>query len=98
MKRSPFSFKAFFAAHGVVPQRVAAVDHDVARLEAMAQAVNHGLGALARLDEDDDLAGLERLDKLLQLFVPTRPPGVLGSFRRRTAAIVFDHKREVGCG
>ncbi len=50
--------EGFFAADGVGPKGVAAVDDDVAGLEHGGEAVDHGVGGLAGLDEDDGLAGL----------------------------------------
>ena len=47
-----------FAADGVRPEGVAAVDDDVARLEDRGELVDDGVGGAAGLDEDDGLAGL----------------------------------------
>ena len=59
--------EGLLAADGVGPQGVAAVDDDVVLLEKWHEAVDHGVGGLAGLDEDDDLAGAgEGGDELLQ--------------------------------
>jgi hypothetical protein len=50
--------KRLFAADGVGPESVTAVDDDVARLEHGREAVNYRVGGFAGLHEDDGLAGL----------------------------------------
>ena len=68
------------AADGVVEVRVAAVDDDVARLEALDELGDDGVGALAGLHHDDRGAGLgERGDELVVALGGDEPGlGVLG--------------------
>jgi hypothetical protein len=55
-----FFAERLLAADGVGPERVAAVDDDVALLEDGGEAVDHGVGRLAGLNEDDGLARLRQ--------------------------------------
>ncbi len=73
--------EGFFAADGVGPEGVAAVDDDVVGGEKGDQAVDHGVGGLAGLDEDDDLAGkADGLDEFLEGLAADEAAGGGGVF------------------
>ncbi len=62
-----FGGEVFFAADGVGPQRVAAIDDDVVRVKQRHEAVDDRVGGFAGLDEDDDFArALDRGDEVLE--------------------------------
>ncbi len=70
------------AADGVGPEGVAAVDDDVVGIEEHGEAVDHGVGGLPGLDEDDDFAGtLDGLHELLEGPGSDQSTGRVGVFR-----------------
>ena len=76
-----FGREVFFAADGVRPQGVAAVDDDVLLLEQRHQTVDHGIGRPAGLDEDDDFArALDRGDEVFECQRGMESAGRVGVF------------------
>ena len=59
-KPKPFIFEGFFAADGVGPKCVTAVDDDVGGFEQQHEAVDDGVGRLARLHENNHFARLSQ--------------------------------------
>ena len=85
------------AADRVVEVRVAAVDDDVARLEALDELGDDGVGALAGLHHDDRRAGLrERGDELVVALGGDEPGlGVLGGQRVGALGRAVEHRNGV---
>ena len=87
-------FQGFFAADGVGPEGVAAVDDDVVGLEQRDQTVDDGIGGFAGLDEDDHLARLrEGLDELREGLGADEAAGRGGIFRDKLLRL-FDRAVE----
>jgi hypothetical protein len=76
-----FGGEVLFAANGVGPQRVAAVDDDVIRVEQGHEAVDDRVGGFAGLDEDDDFArALDRGDEVFEGQRSVKSAGGVGVF------------------
>ena len=77
-----FFLQGFFAANGIGPEGVAAVDDDVVGFEQRDEAVDDRVGGFTGLDEDNHLPRLgERLDKFREGFGADEAAGSGGIFR-----------------